>query len=170
MWPWTSLAWGAVLVLATGRVGECRLLWLRLRLFIDYLYSAFFFSFSLSLLRSSDSATSHHIILYVTSSREKKSKEKSKHKKRFNFTQSGGIEHRIPLRLSTSTSSAHRLANNQTRIMLICIIRVSVRRPYIVILITCSVTYYIILVLYYSGHWSYRQHDTLLLFMDTASI
>jgi len=157
-WSWQPVA--------SGNAGCCDYVY-------DYLLTIciqHFFSFSLTLLRSSDSATSNRIIFYATSSREKKSKEKSKHKKRFNFTQSGGIKHRIPLRLPTSTSSAHQLVNNQTRIMLICIIHVSVRRPYIVIRITCSVTYYIILVLYYSGHWSYRRHNTLLLFMEAASI
>jgi hypothetical protein len=87
-------------------------------------------------------------------SEKKKSKEKRKHKKHFNFTQSYGISHRIPLRLPTTTSSAHRLADNQTCIILIYIIRVSVQRPYIVILITCRVTCYIILF------WSLKLQTT----------
>lgn len=110
-----------------------------------FVFSIFFSLFVPSPVEWFRDFSPHNIVCNVLA--RKKTKEKSKHKKRFNFTQSGGIGHRIPLRLPTSTSSAHWLVNNQTRIMLIlCIIRVSVRRPYIVIHITCSVTYYIILV------------------------
>jgi len=94
--------------LATGRVGECRLLRPYDYLLTTYLprymlcyivlYSAFFFLLLLDVLRvvPIDIGRAIPMISRVTCSRETKKRKKCKHKKRLNFTRSGGgrIGHR----------------------------------------------------------------------------
>lgn len=117
----------------------------------------------------------HDICLSVPRERKKKSRGKSKHKKRFNFTRSGGrgIGHRIPLRLPTTVSSAHRLADKRWRLQLsynmllyyyYYYIRVSVRRPYNVI---HNVTLRVLIILLLLLLWWLK---LLLTLQDTSSL